>query len=659
MFSLVTWNVRGIMSSTVCLSELFRYTNCDIAVLSEHKLFNHSLQFLNTLDNNYHTLGTADTNVNFETSKCGKGGVAIMYKENIDVQHKTYERLLGIETQCNESYFIFVFSVYLPADSNIQNYKYKLNIVEEYVNNYSQFGPVIVAGVFNTICRIPDLERTYVKKSIIFSDFILRNNIVPVNACRLCDTSSFTYIQTRILSLISDHLPVLLKLSIPYVPNSSNGCNTVWPSWRKASGSSLYAYNELTNKIAVELLHMPLSTLSDLDTLASKLTDKPKECANITIPSGTSLSVIVNIPLTVAIVTSSAVTIIYTMIGQMISVAYTDIVQLLFITFGLVLSLPFILTNENVGDITKSADTWVGTFDISFAGQWWDLFVAMTLGTIPWQSYFQRVLSVRSGRQAQILSVVGACSAVILVIPSVIIGAVATNADWNKTSLGQSPMDLNQGSMVLPLVLQNFTPNVVAVIGLGAISAAVMSSMDSSILGSSSMFTYNIYAHLFRTEASDSELLWIQRIAILFVGSLATVISIFVPIVYGLFILAADIVFVIVLPQLTCAVYFKWTNSYGAIVGYLVSVILRMGAGEPTINLPAFIFYPDYDVDTGQNFPFRTFTTVTSVLCIVTVSIVTRYSQKIGKSKTKYNVSTANRSKSNKHILKLQTLNGH
>ncbi|VDI34308.1 solute carrier family 5 (high affinity choline transporter), member 7 [Mytilus galloprovincialis] len=280
-----------------------------------------------------------------------------------------------------------------------------------------------------------------------------------------------------------------------------------------------------------------------------------------------------------------------------------------------------------------------------------------TLGTIPWQAYFQRVLSVRSGRQAQILSVVGACSAVILVIPSVIIGAVATNADWNKTSLGQSPIELNMGSMVLPLVLQNFTPNVVAVIGLGAISAAVMSSMDSSILGSSSMFTNNIYAHLFRTKASDSELLWIQRLAILFVGSLATVISIFVPIVYGLFILAADIVFVIVLPQLICAVYFKWTNSYGAIVGYLVGVTLRVGAGEPTISLPAFIYYPDYDVDSGQNFPFRTFSMVTSLLCIIIVSIVTTYIEKNVMSKTEYKLAEANVSTtSSKQLLQLQTM---
>ena len=114
MLSLVTWNVRGIMSSSVCLSELFKYTNCDIAVLSEHKLFNHSLQFLNTLDNNYHSLGIADTSVNIETSKCGKGGVAIMYKKTLKFNIKPIncpvsERLLGIEMQCNENYSIFVF----------------------------------------------------------------------------------------------------------------------------------------------------------------------------------------------------------------------------------------------------------------------------------------------------------------------------------------------------------------------------------------------------------------------------------------------------------------------------------------------------------------------------------------------------------------------
>ena len=52
--------------------------------------------------------------------------------------------------------------------------------------------------------------------------------------------------------------------------------------------------------------------------------------------------------------------------------------------------------------------------------------------------------------------------------------------------------------LVLPLVLQYLTPKWVSFFGLGAISAAVMSSADSSVLSASSMFSYNIYKLIFR-----------------------------------------------------------------------------------------------------------------------------------------------------------------
>lgn len=347
--------------------------------------------------------------------------------------------------------------------------------------------------------------------------------------------------------------------------------------------------------------------------------------ASILSALGTSLRVIVNLDLNVAIVTSSTVTIFYTMIGQMIAVAYTDILQLAFMTGGLILCVPFVLTNEKIAEIGTTKDVWIGQFDKQALSQWLDLFIAMIFGTIPWQSYFQRVLSVRSGREAQLLSIVGGCSALVLVIPSILIGAAGVSADWSNTSIGMSPIDNNEGSSILPYVLQEFTPPVVSIIGLGAICAAVMSSMDSSILGSSSMFTNNIYKQLIRPQASDRELLWIQRFAVLCVGVMATVISIFVPVIYGIFILAADIVFVIVLPQLFCSVFLKWTNSYGAALGYLTGVILRIGAGEPYLYLEPFIRFPYYDVKTGQNFPFRTFAMVTSVCCIVLFSLFTNW----------------------------------
>lgn len=344
--------------------------------------------------------------------------------------------------------------------------------------------------------------------------------------------------------------------------------------------------------------------------------------ASILAALGTSLSVIVNLNVSLSIMLSACVAVTYTLFGQMIAVAFTDIVQLVLITFGLLISVPFTLTHESVGNIFKNSDEWLGTLDTKFVAAWIDLAVAMTFGTIPWQAYFQRVLSVKSAKEAQILSVVGGCAAAILAVPPLLIGAVETSADWNSTTLGISPVARNESSLTLPYVLHYFTPPAVSVIGLGAISAAVMSSADSAVLGSSSMFTHNIYRNLLRKKASQVELLWTQRVSVLCVGTIATVMAIFVPTVYFLFIFAADIVFVIMLPQLICVVHLKNTNTYGAILGYVVGLVLRIGAGEAFLSLPAFIKYPFYDENDGQLFPFRTFAMLTSFVVIVFVSFV-------------------------------------
>lgn len=59
-------------------------------------------------------------------------------------------------------------------------------------------------------------------------------------------------------------------------------------------------------------------------------------------------------------------------------------------------------------------------------------------------------------------------------------------------------MTPKETSMVLPMVMQYLTPDWVAFFALGAISAAIMSSADSSVLSASSMFARNIYRMLLR-----------------------------------------------------------------------------------------------------------------------------------------------------------------
>ena len=69
-------------------------------------------------------------------------------------------------------------------------------------------------------------------------------------------------------------------------------------------------------------------------------------------------------------------------------------------------------------------------------------------------------------------------------------------SDWNATRYsehGQIPVPPIDYKFVLPFVMEFLTPLPVAVIGLGAVSAAVMSSADSAILSASSMFAINVY----------------------------------------------------------------------------------------------------------------------------------------------------------------------
>ena len=64
-----------------------------------------------------------------------------------------------------------------------------------------------------------------------------------------------------------------------------------------------------------------------------------------------------------------------------------------------------------------------------------------TLGTIPWQTYFQRVLSVKTARYAQVLSIAGGFGAFMLAIPPALIGmaAVSTGNAYNVHMVSKKP----------------------------------------------------------------------------------------------------------------------------------------------------------------------------------------------------------------------------
>ncbi len=131
---------------------------------------------------------------------------------------------------------------------------------------------------------------------------------------------------------------------------------------------------------------------------------------------------------------------------------------------------------------------------------------------------------------------------------------------------------------------------------------------------------------MFSLQASEREIIWVMRGAILGVGILAMVMGIAIESIYGLWFLCADLVYVILFPQLVSVVYLKGTNTYGSLSGYIIGLLMRLLGGEPLIKLPAAIQYPGYDADNNvQYFPFKTLCMLISFFTIIAVSYPLKY----------------------------------
>ncbi|XP_067841842.1 high affinity choline transporter 1-like [Heptranchias perlo] len=352
--------------------------------------------------------------------------------------------------------------------------------------------------------------------------------------------------------------------------------------------------------------------------------------ASILAALGATITVILDIEAYWSIILSACVIIIYTLLGGLYSVAYTDAMQIVFIIVSLWLCVPFTIINPAVADIKYTMvnelyqSPWIGKIEVNQIGRWIDDLLYMTLGGIPWQVYFQRVLAASSVSQAQRTSYIAGISCFTLSFPSIIIGAVAVSTDWNQTSYGlPTPSERHKSNMILPIVLQYLCPVYISILGIGAISAAVMSSADSSLLSASSMFARNIYKTIIRKKAAEKEVIWVMRTTIVLFGAAATTLALLTDSIFGLWFLSSELVYAILFPQFVCVLFIPNTNAYGSAAGYAIGLTLRLLAGEPFFQIPPVIQYPgiSFENDTYvQLFPFKTFTMVLSLLSIVVFS---------------------------------------
>jgi SSS family solute:Na+ symporter len=285
------------------------------------------------------------------------------------------------------------------------------------------------------------------------------------------------------------------------------------------------------------------------------------------------------IPLEIGILGGAAVVFIYTIAGGMWAVAITDFVQILVIAFGLVLLLVVVLIDAggwgNIGPHLP-AETFRMTPSERSAWAWLDYLRAWLifgLADVTAQSLLQRAFSAKDEQTAQNSFYLAGIGHLSLGMIPVTLGIIASVTMPGLTS---------PETVVPQLALAHLHPVAVALF-VGALLSAIMSSADSTLLASATIFTVNILPR-FKPQASDRFQLLAARIAIPIFGCVAIYVALEVKVVYDLIMDANSVTLVCVVIPFIVGIWWKRANRTGALAS--------MATGSITW-LSLMLFAPD------------------------------------------------------------------
>lgn len=126
---------------------------------------------------------------------------------------------------------------------------------------------------------------------------------------------------------------------------------------------------------------------------------------------------------------------------------------------------------------------------------------------------------------------------------------------------------------------------------------------------------------------------WVIRVTVVVVGIVGTVITFYSNSTLFLWLLGADVAYSLIFPHLVAVLFFKSVNGYGAMVGYIFGVTLRILLGENYIGLPVIIHLPGCTLEDDvyvQRAPVRTITMLCTLVIICIFSWLASFMFKHG-----------------------------
>lgn len=289
---------------------------------------------------------------------------------------------------------------------------------------------------------------------------------------------------------------------------------------------------------------------------------------------GIILNSVLGVDITMAVIITSVVTIIYTTLGGLMGVALTDWVQSIIMVLGLALviifgfqallpdsSWLFAITNGHeslgrvLGDNFMSVTDNV-TFFMVFA--WFITF--LPLNTIS-QTQIQRVYSAKSVSTIQRISLL-------------IVWFVALFMAFGLAlvgGLGQALMpELNNSETVFPMLAMELINPWVGIIVVTGILGACMSTVDSNLLGAGIHVTRDIYEKnevRKGNKVNDKQAIRVTRWTLVIIGVFSTVAALLTPSIMELLLATQKIFAGATFIPIMLGLLWKKANTHGALLG--------------------------------------------------------------------------------------------
>jgi len=231
------------------------------------------------------------------------------------------------------------------------------------------------------------------------------------------------------------------------------------------------------------------------------------------VAGGLVANIVFGIPTQWGMVAFTVILLAYTVVGGMVAVVYTDAFQLVIMILGAVLALPLAVRQvdgfSSLLYLVESAQPTVFRWGTLPGSLLFTMGLAFFLGSISTPEKLIRLYAMKDMRTIR-RGVLFATTVVTLLNLLVFVLALAAIVLFPQ---------LPTGDLAMPMVATAVLPPALGAMMLAAITAAMMSTVDSLLIVAGSALSVDLYQNLIHPEVTLARRMWVDRLGILVVGS--------------------------------------------------------------------------------------------------------------------------------------------